>query len=231
MQQMEWFLRVLALRSVKPSFVTALSCIAIAIFSGNAYAADMQTILTNVSNIIMPLTNMLLAISFASGVYMIFNALTQMKKFGNMSMQAQPGELGGPLMKLIVGTVLIYLPTATDAMTNSFFGDGGGASLFGWGGSTNYQNLGSGATLLNYGGGSDSFGQQWASLANTLVMYIQFLGLLSMLKGWFILSKSAGQGAQPGSVGKGVTHIIGGIVAMNFVGVIGILNNTIFGTG
>ena len=45
-----------------------------------------------------------------------------MKKFGNVSMQAQPGELGGPLMQLIVGAVLIYF-RFYDA-DNSLFGGG-----------------------------------------------------------------------------------------------------------
>ncbi len=188
---------------------------------------DLQTILTNVSNIIVPLTAMVLMISFASGIYMIFHALTEMKKFGTVSMgQAQPGELSGPLMQLIIGAVLIYLPTSTDTMMNSIFSTS--ASIFG-SGSINYQNLGTGSTLLGYAGG-DSFSQQWASLANTLVLYIQFIGLLSMIKGWFILSKAGGQGAQPGSVARGFTHVIGGVIAMNFIGAVNVISNTIFGT-
>ncbi len=156
---------------------------------------------------------------------MIIHALTKLKKFGHMSMQAQPGELGGPLMQLVVGAVLIYLPTATDVLTNSFFGTSN--SIFG-SGSVNYRNVGYGSELLGYLP-TDSFSQQWASMANTLVLYIQFVGLLCFLKGWFILSKSAGHGAQPGTIGKGLTHIIGGIVAINFISMAKIINNTIFG--
>lgn len=169
---------------------------------------------------------MVLAISYLSGVWMIINALTKMKKFGNMTMQAQPGELGGPLMQFVVGAVLIYLPTATDALTHSIFG--ASDSIFG-SGSVNYRNVGYGSELLGYLP-ADSFSQQWAAMANTLVLYIQFVGLLSFVKGWFILSKSAGHGAQPGNVAKGLTHIIGGIVAINFISMATIINNTIFGT-
>jgi intracellular multiplication protein IcmC len=193
----------------------------------NAYAADIQTILNNVSGIIVPLTAMVLMISYAAGIYMIIHALTLMKKFGNMSMQAQPGELGGPLMQLVVGAVLIYLPTSTDALTNSLFGSSN--SIFGSGSSINYSNAGYGSEILGYLP-TDSFAQQWASMANTLVLYIQFVGLLSFVKGWFILSKSAGHGAQPGTVSKGITHIIGGIIAINFISAVNIISNTIFGT-
>lgn len=190
---------------------------------------DIQAILTNVSNIIVPLTALVLTISFVAGVFFIFQALVALKNAGQnvgTSSQSQTGEMSGPLLKLCIGAILIYLPSSTDALTNSLFNTG--SSLFG-SGSINYQNLGVGSTLLSYGGGN-SFGQQWASLANTLVLYIQFIGLLSMLKGWFILAESTGHGAQQGTVGKGFTHVIGGIIAMNFVTAMTIINNTIFGT-
>jgi intracellular multiplication protein IcmC len=188
---------------------------------------DIQMILTNISNVIVPLTALALTISFTAGVFFIFQALIALKNFGHVGMagQSQPGEFSKPLLKLLIGAILIYLPSSTDALTNSLFNTG--SSLFG-SGSINYQNLGSGSTLLGYGGAS-SFGQQWAALANTLVLYIQFIGLLSMLKGWFILASSTGQNAQQGNVAKGFTHVIGGIIAMNFITAVNIINNTIFG--
>lgn len=196
--------------------------------SENAYAeTDIQAILANLSKIIVPLTAMVLMISFVGGVYMIIHALTMLKKFGNMSMQAQPGELAGPLMQMLVGAVLIYLPTSTDALTNSLFGSSD--SIFGSGGSITYSNAGTGSAVLGYLP-SDSFAQQWASMANTLVLYIQFVGFLSFVKGWFILSKSVGHGAQQDAFAKGITHILGGILAINFVAAVDIIKNTIFGT-
>lgn len=203
------------------------------LLSENAYAAvDLQTALTNLSNIIVPLTGVVLMCSYIGGIMLIFNGLMLMKKFGQVgTATAQPGELGGPLMKIIIGAILIYLPTSTDTFLNSLFSTAG--TIFGDGGTTNlqtYQSLGVGASLLGYLGG-DTLSQQWQSLANTLVLYIQFLGLLSFVKGWFILSHSVGQGAQQGSFAKGLTHIIGGIIAINFVGVVNIINNSIMGTG
>lgn len=199
--------------------------------SENAYAAsaDLQTVLNNLSRIIVPLTAMVLVISYMAGVYMIIHGLSMMKKLGNISTayQAQPGELGGPLVSIFVGAVLIYLPSSTDTFMESIFGTT--ASIFGFGSDINYANLGQGASLLGYVGG-DTFQQQWASLANTLVLYIQFIGLLSFIKGWFIISKAAAPGQQPGVMAKGITHIVGGIVAMNFVGAVNIISNTIYGT-
>lgn len=194
-----------------------------------AYAVpDIGTIMSNLKHVIGPLTLMLLAISYTAGVYLIFSGLMMMKKMGNFAtQQSQPGELSGPMVKILVGAALIYLPSSTDTITSSLFGSGG-ASLFSNGG-VSYSSLGSGSSLLGYMGG-DSFNQQWVSIANTLVMYIQFLGLLSFVKGWFIISGTAGHSSQPGVVGKGITHIIGGVVAMNFVAAANVIYSTIFGS-
>ncbi len=225
---MGWSLPVRASHSDKkrPFAIKLSGLLLLFLVSQNANATDLQTALTNLSNVIVPMTAMLLVISFCAGIFMIMGAIMQMKKFGMVS-QTQHGELGGPLMKMLVGTVLIYLPTSTDTMMSSIFNTS--AELFGTG-RVNYQNLGVGSTVLGYIS-ADGLSTQWAALANTLVLYIQFLGFLSFIKGWFIMSHSAGQGAQAGSFAKALTHIIGGIIAINFVGVAKIISNTINGTG
>jgi len=149
-----------------------------------------------------------------------------MKKLGGpVSMQTQPGEISGPLVYLIVGAALIYLPTSTDLLINTIFQTGN--SIFS-GGGIDYSKMGQGSTLLRYTS-SSSFSAQWADLANTLIMFLQFLGFMSFVKGWLILSKSAAPGQQPGNFAKGMTHVIGGIGLVNIVGVAEILRNTFLG--
>ncbi len=198
-------------------------------FTNTAHAvADISTILANLRGIIVPLTGLVLMICFIGGGIMIFHALTMLKKIGQMStMQSQPGELGKPLIYMIVGTMLIYIPSTTGTLLNSLFETG--QSIFG-GGSINYQAMGQGASLLQYGS-ANSVVQQWTDFANTLVLFIQFGGFLSFVKGWFIISHAGGQGAQQGSIARGITHIIAGIILINFVGMANIIANTIFGTG
>ncbi len=186
---------------------------------------DIQTIMSNLSHVIVPFTVTTLAVSYAAGVYFILSGLMMMKKMGNFAtQQSQPGELSGPMVKILVGAALLYLPSSTDTMTNTIFGNGSN-SLFP-NKSINYGGLGSGSTLLGYMG-ADGFNQQWIAIANTLVMYIQFLGLLSFVKGWFIIAGTAGHSSQPGTLSKGFTHIIGGVIAMNFVAAMNTIGTTI----
>lgn len=196
--------------------------------SNAAYAADIHQVLRNVRGVIVPLTSMVLVVSFVFGIFLIFRALGLMKKFGMMqSMHTQPGELSGPLGYLVVGAILIYLPTSTDYMMNSLFETTN--SMFGGSNSINYQAMGQGSSLLGYSGGS-GFEQNWVDLANTLILYMQFLGFVSFVRGWFILSKAGNPGLQPGTITKGFTHVLGGVALINIVGVVNILKNTIYGS-
>ena len=62
-----------------------------------------------------------------------------------------------------------------------------------------------------------------------VIMIVQFIGLVAMLRGFLILTKVTGQGAQPGTVSKGMIHIFGGILAVNIVRTVEIAINTFGG--
>lgn len=229
MPQTGWCLQAQGSPSVKNCLPYIGVMLLLFLFSSNVYAAsDLPTILANVRRVIVPLTSMLLMISFVIGIAMIFSALAKMKKFGMMmTMMSQPGELGGPLVGIIVGAVLVYLPTSTNFLMNSLFSSAN--SIFGGAGGINYQAMGQGASLLSYSG-SGGLNSLWADLANTLVLFIQFLGFVSFIKGMLILSKSATPGHQPGTFSKGLTHVIGGVVLINFIGAVNVLKNTVYGS-
>ena len=213
---------------LRRGYQSILALCSLLLFCAPAQAADMQTVLKNLSSVIVPATIMVLTISYACGIYFMIIGLMALKKLGNFAtQQSQPGDLKEPMAHVIIGAILIYLPSTSSVMGASFLG-ANAASLFGTNGGLSYASLGMGASLLGYVG-ADTLSQQWASIANTLVLYIQFLGLLSFVRGWFILAESAAHSAQQGGSSKGVTHIIGGIIAMNFVPVVNIINNTISG--
>src|SRR6476620_9096772 len=88
-----------------------------------AHAVDLTVALSNLRSLVIPLTQMMLAFSFAAGLYMIWHAITMMKKFGMMnSMQSQPGEFTGPIAYFLIGAILVWIPTTTDIFTSTIFG-------------------------------------------------------------------------------------------------------------
>jgi len=220
-------------------FYWALSLTLVALSSpvsaAPASSNDIQSILSNLQAIVVPMVNLILLFSGLAGIVFIFKALIHMKKFGQTG-QHQPGEVSGPMVELLVGTVLLYLPTTTNLSLATLFGSGSMAGFTSisnnvFSSSTlNFAAGGTGQDLLQY---SDNTGLSGAfsSLANTLVLYIQFIGFLSFVRGWFIIAKADGRsGGQPGTLGKGVIHIIGGLIAVNFVAAITIIQQTLYGT-
>lgn len=230
---MGWSLPTLASRLDNKTFTGVFSLflsIGLCCLSNAAFAQqpDLATVLKNIQGVIQPITALICIISYIAGVFMIFKAIVKLKRMGGLGTQMamQPGDLMTILVNFLVGAVLLYIPTSSDILTNSLLGTG--RSLFAGGQSIDYSGLGTGAELMQYSTGSNA---QWAEVANTLILYIQFFGFISFIKGWFMLSHLGAHGSQAGSGTKAVVHIIGGIIAMNFTQVVQILKNTILGTG
>jgi hypothetical protein len=160
--------------------------------------------------------------AYISGIVMILKAVLGLKKWGNMAgQQGQPGEFKGPLIHFSIGALLIWFPSTIDISMTSLFGD---TTSF----ASGYNAYGRGSKLLGYLSSNASIATQWAQLADVLINILQFVGLLSFLKGWFILASLANQGGQQhNSVAKGLTHIIGGIFAINFINFITLINTSL----
>jgi intracellular multiplication protein IcmC len=202
----------------------------IAIYPMPAIAAityDVQDILKNMRGLLHPFLLLILGVSFTGGVWMIFRGLGMFKVFGQAQTQmSRPGELGGPLLYMLVGTILIYLPSTSSIVGQTIFGSDQ-VDIFE--GGTLYLARGGYAStrILSYAAvGVES---QWADLTDTIILYIQFIGFLAFVRGWFIISHAGQPGTQPGVISKGIVHLIGGICAVNFIPLVEILHNTIIG--
>ena len=55
----------------------------------------------------------------------------------------------------------------------------------------------------------------------------QFVGYVAFIRGWILLLRIGEQGSQPGAFAKAVTHIVGGLVAINIFGTVAVIQNTI----
>ena len=150
----------------------------------------------------------MLGLFYLTGIAFIFTWVNKLKKLGHRTafMNVDSG-VTGPLLMLVLGAMLIFFPSFLEILNTSLFGKPEIDELA-YSGPTN--------TLL------DRIGP--------MVVVIQLIGLIAILRGFLILTKVTGQGAQPGTISKGFIHIIGGVMAVHIVKTIQIMVNT-FGSG
>ena len=148
---------------------------------------------------------MLIALSQVLAIMFAFSAVLKLKKFGqNSQMTASHPSLLGPVMSLFIAAVLFFLPLTLDTLINTMWG-------------YNYSGV------LSYLSTSSS---TWDSLIQPVILIIRIIGLIAFLRGWIILGRATNEGAQPGTMAKAFTHIIGGILGINIVGTVTVLQNT-----
>ncbi len=194
----------------------------------NANAVQsMEQILVNVKALVRPITGLVLIISFLLGILMMLRGLLMMRQFALPINQAsKPGEIAGPLVHLFVGAILIYIPAASDSLSLTLF-DINIAN-------TSIMDINTSASpkasqeLLGYT--ETVIKDQWAALFDTIVVYIQLIGFIAFIRGWLLIGESGNPGVQPGSISRGVVHVIGGILAINFVPFIQALQETLMKT-
>lgn len=199
----------------------------------NINELDVQDILQNLQKVLNPALGMLMGISFIIGVVFILRGLLALRSFSlPMNQATRPGELSGPLIDLLIGTVMIYIPTSTDVLTNTLFGSGL-PSMFPGSGSGHFvpriENLGQASDQV-MGYAPQALESQWATLIDTVVYFMNFIGFLAFMRGWIILSHAGHHSGQPGNISKGLIHIVGGILAINFLPLVQAITNTIGGT-
>jgi intracellular multiplication protein IcmC len=190
---------------------------------------DVQDMLENAADILNPVMGLLLAISFVMGLVFILRGLMMLRAFSLPLTQAtRPGELAGPLVYIFVGAVLVYIPTSTDILTATLFGQGG-PSIFTGSGAAKLEQMGKASDqLMQYSSGG-SVESHWATMLDTIVLYMQFIGFLAFMRGWILISHAGQPGTQQGTISKGVIHVVGGILAINFLPLVNVLVNTIVG--
>lgn len=155
-------------------------------------------------------SDFMLSLFYVVGIAMIFAGVNKLKRLGHRTafMNVDSG-VSGPIVMLVIGAALIFMPSFLTVLNKSIWG------------SSEIADLSELAYTL------DDDGME--AKLRPVVMIIQFIGLVAMLRGFLILTKVTGQGAQPGTISKGLIHIFGGIMAVNITKTVGIAVNTFGG--
>ncbi len=151
-------------------------------------AADM---ITHIASQIPNLMRLVTALAYVLGMGFIFHGVLALKHYGEQRtmMSGQP-HLKGPLIYITVGTLLLYLPTSVQVGVSTF-----------WTEPNPYGYL--------------QQQDQWSQFLNNCYMVVQLFGIIAFIRGLVILTHLGGHGGQPGTLAKGMTHIIGGILCIN----------------
>jgi intracellular multiplication protein IcmC len=181
----------------------------------NPSSFDLSTMLANLEASFSNLQSLVVAISYVTGVALVVRGVMMYKIFGSQTMSsAQRGEFAGPLVFIIVGSLLIYLPSTFQGSIQTVFG---------------HTELGQAKDLVAYQ--ALEGGEKWQEISDIVVKYMKLIGLIAFVRGWIILSKMGHAGSQPGSIAKGIIHVIGGVLLINIVDTFNILATTFGYTG
>jgi len=164
--------------------------------------------LENFSREFPDLIRFITAGAFVSGVFLIFTAIFKMKQYGEMrTMMSANTDLKIPLSLILAGSALVYFPTMLHTWLATFFGHSYITPL---------------CIKCSPNANTDR-------LVFDLERFVQIVGLIAFIRGWWIVAKAAGGGAgsQQATFGKGLIHIVGGIFAINIQGTADVLFSTL----
>lgn len=158
---------------------------------------DLITILGNISQSLYPLQRLITGGAYILGVLFFLTALGKMRKIADSRAQSSSQEkIFSPLMYMLFGSILLYLPSALHVMANTAFG------------------VGNVLTYTNYNP---------TNIYSSMGVIIRTAGILWFVRGCVLVAHSSQPGTQHGS--KGLLFIIAGILSMNFDNTVSMLNH------
>lgn len=172
--------------------------------------------LTTITSSLYSVQSLISGGAYILGISFVIKAIYSMKSLAESRAQhSAHSSMKEPVLYLLAGAMLIYLPTAVSIFLNTTFGVG--AQILA------YAPISSSNTTLN-----NLFGQD-STVGAVIALVVQVIGLIAFIRGWVLIARSTSQGHSQGGVGKGLAHVFGGILAMNIIGTLQVVNNTLFG--
>lgn len=177
------------------------------LFISSLLSAQSQSIGENVLSGLAGADEFFIYLYYVVGIGFVFAGINRLKKLGHRTafMNVDSG-ITGPLMLVMIGAALTSLPSFFSLINQTLFANSA------------IEN----ASELAYASSDPDFEAQ----VRPIIYIVQLVGMVAILRGFLILSKATGQGAQPGTISKGIIHIFGGILAVNIVTTVKVMTNT-----
>lgn len=173
---------------------------------GNSYTIDQGLAYKNLLTSEFYLEMFVMVLSYLCGIIMIIRGLALYKAFGqNVNQATRPGEVAGPAVYIVIGTMLFYFPTIFQIGLYTLYGS-------------------STPTNLVYKGADTT--QNWAQIYTLINRYCRLIGVISFFRGLILISRAGEQGTQPGSITKGIIHLVAGIMIYNIGATVNVFQYT-----
>lgn len=183
--------------------------------ASNATSLDLMMI-NFVGNLHQPIFNLVALLAFIVGLTYLVAGVLRMAKTGTDARASNPKDV---IIYLIIGGVLISLSSVLPLMLSTVFGsDTDSISKM-----SSFQGI-SWSGIVGDGATTDAAD----AVVIAILKFIQIIGIIAFFRGWMIVKKAV-EGGQA-TIPQGVTHIIGGAMAINMDKMLEVLDKT-FGTG
>lgn len=172
-------------------------------FSGN----DITAILIGLEDDALAVFDLMISFCYLAGALFVATGIFELKVYGEArTAMSQQNSLRKPLTYLTVGLLLLYAPQTIGILSNSWLMDPEVILAY-----LDPQNVGKTGT--------------WDAIAVAMYTLLQLCGLVSFIRGAFMITHVGG--GPSGGMGKGMTHIISGVLLMNLQTFMQILYNSI----
>lgn len=170
----------------------------------NVSGLSAQDMLVNIARQVPSLMRLVTAFAYVFGMYLIIHGVIRMRHLGEMrTMMSHEHNAVGPIVMLVTGGMLLYLPSAVQVGLSTFWTD---------------------PNPYGYVQEKD----QWADFIGVCFTIVQLIGTIAFIRGLIILSHIGRMGGgQQGAMAKGLTHIIGGILCINIYEFVQVITNTL----
>lgn len=154
---------------------------------------------TTLMNNLGVIADIVQAVSIAMGLGLFMSGLFRLKRYGEMrTFMSYQMTLAWPLLMLIGGIMLLCLPLMIR---------------------TALVNIWSTSNPLHYTGPKGGFEQ----LIPPIIVLVRLVGVGAFIRGIVLFSRMGREGVPPGTMGKAMLHVLGGLLCVHILGTLDLL--------
>jgi intracellular multiplication protein IcmC len=191
-------------KNISKEVVFSIFLIMLPVMAAQAITININDMFDTIRTQLPYVIRLIVAIAYVLGLWLIVAGFYSLKIFGDLrTMMPSNAQMGPVLLRISIGFFLLILPGSV------------------W--LTIWSLWGSGYSVIDYPDVGDA---SYKPVIDGVSAIIRVFGYIAFVRGLILLAKATRGNAQPGSNGKGMIHIVGGILAINIVGTIDIIKHS-----